>query len=100
LTAECLDAAAAGFRAKAAIHPAQVPTINAIFPKVSELLRDAEMIVAAFEQQPGAWTVDMAGCSYDHVQLLAAQRALLLAEKAHSMPRALPFSDTFVIDPL
>jgi citrate lyase subunit beta/citryl-CoA lyase len=76
LTAECCEAAAAGFRSKAAIHPAQVAAINAAFPKVSELLRDAEAIVAAFDQQPGAWTVDMDGCSYDRVQLLAAQRVL------------------------
>jgi citrate lyase subunit beta/citryl-CoA lyase len=79
LEAEARQAARIGFTAKAAIHPAQIPAINAAFTPDAAAIRHAEEIVAAFAAAPGAGVVGLDGKMIDRPHLLAAQR--LLARK-------------------
>jgi citrate lyase subunit beta/citryl-CoA lyase len=82
LRAEACAAVAAGFSAKAAIHPAQVPVINEVFTPTDEALRDAAAVVAAFEQQPNAGAVNIGGRMFDRPHLRAAQRVLARAKQS------------------
>ena len=76
LEAETIAARRAGFRAKMAIHPAQVETINRAFtPSAAE--RDwAERVVAAYEAAPGAGVVALDGRMLDRPHLKQALRLL------------------------
>jgi citrate lyase subunit beta / citryl-CoA lyase len=65
-----------GFTGKLAIHPAQVPVINAAFSPSEEDLRHAEEIVAAFEAQPNAGTLSVGGRMVDRPHLMQARRVL------------------------
>jgi citrate lyase subunit beta/citryl-CoA lyase len=65
-----------GFTGKLAIHPAQVPIINAAFTPSKEEVRHAEAVVAAFEAQPHAGTVSVAGRMVDRPHLEQARRVL------------------------
>jgi len=76
LRAEAQAAVTAGFSAKAAIHPGQVQTINEVFTPTDEALRQANAIVAAFAQQPGAGAVNIGGRMFDRPHLTAAQRII------------------------
>jgi citrate lyase subunit beta / citryl-CoA lyase len=76
LRAEACAAVAAGFGAKAAIHPGQVPSINEVFSPSDEALRDATAIVAAFAQQPGAGAVSVGGRMFDRPHLSTARRLI------------------------
>jgi citrate lyase subunit beta/citryl-CoA lyase len=76
LRAEARAAVAAGFGAKAAIHPVQVQSINEVFRPSDEALREATAIVAAFSQQPGAGAVSIGGRMFDRPHLSAAQRLI------------------------
>ena len=82
LRAEALAAAATGFLAKAAIHPAQVRVINDAFTPDAEALRHAAQVVAAFEQQPHAGAVSIDGRMFDRPHLTAAQRLLARAPRS------------------
>ena len=79
LRAEAQAAVTAGFSAKAAIHPGQVQTINEVFTPTDEALRQANAIVAAFAQQPGAGAVNIGGRMFDRPHLTAAQRIIARA---------------------
>jgi len=68
-----------GFTGKLAIHPAQVAIINAAFTPSKEEVRHAEAVVAAFEAQPHAGTVSVAGRMVDRPHLEQARRVLLRA---------------------
>jgi citrate lyase subunit beta/citryl-CoA lyase len=68
-----------GFTGKLAIHPAQVPVINAAFTPSKEEVRHAEAVVAAFEAQPHAGTVSVAGRMVDRPHLEQARRVLARA---------------------
>jgi citrate lyase subunit beta/citryl-CoA lyase len=68
-----------GFTGKLAIHPAQVPIINAAFTPSKEEVRHAEAVVAAFEAQPHAGTVSVAGRMVDRPHLEQARRVLARA---------------------
>ena len=69
-----------GFRGMMAIHPAQVPTINAAFaPSAAEILW-AKAAVAAFEASPGAGAVNLDGAMLDAPHRKQAER--ILAEAA------------------
>ena len=46
--AECIEAERDGFTGKMAIHPAQVPVINAAFTPSAEAVQHSQAIVAAF----------------------------------------------------
>lgn len=65
-----------GFAGRLAIHPAQVPVINAVFTPSAEQIEKAKAVVAAFAAQPGAGTVGIDGKMYDRPHLLRAQALL------------------------
>lgn len=65
-----------GFTGMMAIHPAQVPVINAAFSPGAEELEQARRIVALFEANPGAGALQLDGRMVDAPHLKAA-RALL-----------------------
>jgi citrate lyase subunit beta / citryl-CoA lyase len=62
-----------GFVGRLAIHPAQVPVINAVFAPTAEQIEQAKAIIAAFAAQPGAGTVGIGGKMYDRPHLARAQ---------------------------
>ena len=65
-----------GFTGKLAIHPAQVPIINAAFTPSSADVQHAEAIVAAFEAQPDAGVLSVGGKMVDRPHLVQARRVL------------------------
>jgi len=73
---EARAAAAAGFGAKAAIHPAQIGPINEAFSPGAEAVREASAVVEAFARQPDAGAVNIDGRMFDRPHLRAAQRLL------------------------
>ncbi len=76
LRASCVAAAQEGFTGRLAIHPAQVPVINAAFmPNEAEVAR-AQRIVAAFAAAPGVGAVGLDGAMVDIPHLKQAQRIL------------------------
>jgi citrate lyase subunit beta/citryl-CoA lyase len=77
---ECEEACRDGFVGKMAIHPAQVPIINAVFTPSAEALTRARAIVDAFAQNPGAGVVGIGGIMYDRPHLVKAQRLLETAK--------------------
>jgi citrate lyase subunit beta/citryl-CoA lyase len=87
LRAEAQASVAAGYSAKAAIHPGQVQTINEVFTPTPEALRHSNAIVAAFARQPGAGAVDIDGRMFDRPHLTAAQRVIARAKGPRSGSR-------------
>ena len=69
-------AAREGFTGKLAIHPAQVPIINAAFTPSDDDVRHAEAIVAAFEAHPDAGVLSVDGKMVDRPHLVQARRIL------------------------
>jgi citrate lyase subunit beta/citryl-CoA lyase len=65
-----------GFTGKLAIHPAQVPVINAAFTPSDEDVRHAKEVVAAFEAHPNAGTLSVDGKMVDRPHLVQARRVL------------------------
>lgn len=82
LREEARGAVAAGFSAKAAIHPGQIQVINEAFTPSDEALRQAKAIVRAFAQQPGAGAVNIGGRMFDRPHLTSAQRVIARAGPA------------------
>jgi citrate lyase subunit beta / citryl-CoA lyase len=82
LRRECEEARRDGFQGKMAIHPAQVATINDVFTPKPEAIAGAKAIIAAFEGQPGAGVVGIAGVMYDRPHLAKALRLLARAQAA------------------
>jgi citrate lyase subunit beta/citryl-CoA lyase len=76
LRAEAEEARRDGFTAKMAIHPAQVPVINAVFTPTAEAIERAKAVVAAFAADPGAGTVGIGGVMYDRPHLERARQLL------------------------
>ncbi len=76
LAAECRAARRDGFVGKMAIHPAQVPVINAAFAPSPEAVAQARAIVAAFAQAPDAGVVGIDGQMVDRPHLKRAERVL------------------------
>jgi citrate lyase subunit beta/citryl-CoA lyase len=76
LRAEALAARRDGFVAKMAIHPTQIPVINAVFSVSPEAIARARAIVAAFEAAPGAAVVALDGEMLDLPHLKRAKRLL------------------------
>jgi citrate lyase subunit beta/citryl-CoA lyase len=68
-----------GFVGMMAIHPDQVPVINAAFTPTSAEVAHAEAVVAAFEAEPGAGTLSLEGRMIDRPHLVQAQRILAAA---------------------
>ncbi len=65
-----------GFTGRLAIHPAQVPVINAVFTPGPEQIEKAKAIIAAFAAKPGAGAVGIDGKMYDRPHLARAQALL------------------------
>jgi citrate lyase subunit beta/citryl-CoA lyase len=65
-----------GFTARLAIHPAQVPIINAVFTPSAEAIAQAQRVVEAFAAAEGAGTVGLDGKMLDRPHLLRAQALL------------------------
>jgi citrate lyase subunit beta/citryl-CoA lyase len=76
LRAEAEAAAREGFTGKLAIHPAQVPAINAAFTPSKAEVKQAQAIVAAFEAQPGAGVLSVDGKMVDRPHLIQARRTI------------------------
>jgi citrate lyase subunit beta / citryl-CoA lyase len=73
-------ARADGFAGMLAIHPAQVPIINAAFTPSEDELAEARAIVAAFQAQPDAGTLQIDRRMIDRPHLKLAQRVLGLED--------------------
>ncbi len=73
---ECGAARRDGFSAKMAIHPTQVPIINAIFTPTPEAILHAQAIVDAFAANPDAGVASVDGVMVDRPHLTRAQRLL------------------------
>lgn len=69
-----------GYRGMLAIHPAQVPVINAAFTPSEEEIAEAKEIVAVFEANPGAGTIGHNGKMLDRPHLSRAQQLLAQVE--------------------
>jgi len=80
LRAEAESAARDGFTGKLAIHPDQVPVINAAFTPSVDAVAEARRIVAAFEADPGAGVVALDGRMVDRPHLLRATRLIARAD--------------------
>jgi citrate lyase subunit beta / citryl-CoA lyase len=70
-----------GFTGKLAIHPAQVPVINAAFTPSAADLQHAEAIIAAFEAAPDAGVLSVGGKMVDRPHLVQARRVLERASR-------------------
>ena len=76
LTRMARAARADGFGGMLAIHPGQVPVINAAFTPSEAELAGARAIVAAFAAEPGAGVVSLDGHMLDQPHLVLAKRLL------------------------
>jgi citrate lyase subunit beta/citryl-CoA lyase len=65
-----------GFMGMMAIHPAQVPVINAAFTPTAEEVAHARRVVDAFEANPAAGALSLDGRMIDRPHLVQAQRIL------------------------
>ena len=70
------DSHADGFAGMLAIHPDQVPVINAAFRPSEEQLAEARRIVEAFDAAPGTGALQMEGRMLDQPHLEQARRLL------------------------
>ncbi len=68
-----------GFTGMMAIHPAQVPVINAAFTPSEAELAHARAVVAAFEANPDAGALSLDGKMIDRPHLVQARRTLTAA---------------------
>ena len=62
-----------------AIHPAQVPIINAVFTPTPQAVAHAQAIVDAFAANPNAGVVGIGGVMFDRPHLARAKRLLARA---------------------
>jgi citrate lyase subunit beta/citryl-CoA lyase len=76
---ECEEACRDGFVGKMAIHPAQVPIINAVFSPSADAIAHAQSVIAAFAAAPGAGVVGIGGVMYDRPHLAKAKQLLARA---------------------
>ncbi|MGA9583317.1 MAG: CoA ester lyase [Allosphingosinicella sp.] len=68
-----------GFTGMMAIHPDQVPVINAAFTPSAAEVAHARAVVAAFEANPGVGALSLEGRMIDRPHLIQAQRTLAAA---------------------
>lgn len=76
LAREAQAARREGFAGKIAIHPDQVPVINAAFTPDEAEVTYARRVIQAFEQAKGAGTVQLDGAMLDRPHLKQAQQVL------------------------
>ena len=79
LEAEARAASREGFTGKLAIHPDQVPVINAAFTPSSDEVANAKAIVEAFDSEPDAGVLSVGGRMVDRPHLVQARRVLARA---------------------
>lgn len=65
-----------GFAGMLAIHPSQVPVINAAFSPTDAQIAEAQAIVEAFETSPGAGALQVEGRMVDQPHLAQARKLL------------------------
>jgi len=70
-----------GYRGMLAIHPAQVPVINAAFTPTDEEVAEAQEIVDVFAANPGVGAIGWKGGMLDRPYLARAERLLRQAGK-------------------
>ncbi|MCJ2186904.1 HpcH/HpaI aldolase/citrate lyase family protein [Novosphingobium beihaiensis] len=70
-----------GYRGMMAIHPAQVPVINAAFTPTDEEVAEAQEIVDVFAANPGVGAIGWKGGMLDRPYLARAERLLRQAGK-------------------
>jgi citrate lyase subunit beta/citryl-CoA lyase len=70
------ESRADGFHGMLAIHPSQVPVINAAFTPSEAELDEARAVVAAFADDPGTGVVQLEGRMLDQPHLKQAKRLL------------------------
>jgi citrate lyase subunit beta/citryl-CoA lyase len=80
--AECAEAERDGFTAKMAIHPDQVPIVNAAFTPTPEAVERSAAIVAAFAAAGNPGVVALEGRMLDRPHLRLAERLLARAKAA------------------
>lgn len=80
--AECAEAERDGFTAKMAIHPDQVPVINAAFTPSREAVERSAAVVAAFAAAGNPGVVGIEGKMFDRPHLRLAERLLARAVAA------------------
>lgn len=78
LAADVRRARRAGFTGKIAIHPDQIPVINAGFAPTPEELAHARRVVEAFESAGGAGAAQLDGKMIDKPHLTQAQQLLAM----------------------
>lgn len=83
---ECGAARRDGFSAKMAIHPTQVPIINAVFTPTPEAILHAQAIVDAFAANPDAGVANVGGTMVDRPHLTRAKRVLARAAPKPTSP--------------
>lgn len=79
---ECREAERDGFTGKMAIHPAQVPVINAAFTPSAEAIARSKSVVDAFAAAGNPGVVGIDGKMYDRPHLRLAERLLARARAA------------------
>lgn len=79
LAAECAEAERDGFTGKMAIHPAQVPVINAAFTPSAEAIEQSRAVIAAFAAAGNPGVVGIGGKMFDRPHLRRAERLLARA---------------------
>lgn len=77
----CNAARRDGFTGKIAIHPAQVPVINAAFSPSAAELAHAQAVIDAFAAHPEAGTLNLDGNMIDRPHLTQAERIVALAKR-------------------
>ena len=82
LAAYCARAMRDGFTGMMAIHPAQVPVINAAFTPSEASVAHARAVVAAFAANPGAGALQLDGKMIDAPHLKQARALLARAGEA------------------
>jgi len=78
---ECMAARRDGFTGKLAVHPAQVPVINAVFAPSPDALARAEAIIKLFDANPNLGVVGLDGEMLDRPHLMRARRLKARADK-------------------
>ncbi|WP_274424344.1 HpcH/HpaI aldolase/citrate lyase family protein [Chelativorans sp. YIM 93263] len=79
---ECIEAERDGFTAKMAIHPAQVPIINAAFTPSKEAVEESHRVIAAFQEAGETGVASVDGQMVDRPHLRRAERILARARLA------------------
>lgn len=82
LRAAASASSADGFSGMLAIHPAQVPIINAAFTPGEAELAEARAIIAAFAANPGAGALQLDGRMIDQPHLAQARRLIARADQS------------------